>query len=103
MKLSLLLLLLIRFDDCGPPPQVEPRHGHNIGIVRSIDWTDRSFIMEEDGTHIQFQLKGCGENGYGAVPVWVGQHIEISYTQPSDGFGYVLRQCQIFDMVRRLP
>jgi hypothetical protein len=74
-RCSLLFALLLCTCACDDE-SAKPAPAHrNVGVVLSTDWHDRSFILEEDGTHITFQLKSCA----GTMPIWPHEHIEIHY------------------------
>ena len=86
-------------DDPGTPKHVPDIHVHNIGIVTSTDWHDRSFMLQEDGTGIMVWLKSCE----GSVPVWPGEHVEVNHRRVEDIWIGSYRNCEELDYVRRLP
>jgi hypothetical protein len=85
---------LMGCDEGRPTPtQSGPVIHRNIGIVRSVDWHERSVVIEEDKTHIVFTLRSC----HGEMPFWVGEHIDIRYHAHE-----YLTGCQDFDSVARV-
>lgn len=96
-ELLSLLLIFSMFSCVSSPEKLHPDIvGHNIGIVRSTDWQDRTVVIEEDKTHIVFVLKSCS----GSMPFWIGEHLEIKYRQQWSDWEYP--SCQNFDYVKRI-
>lgn len=99
MRVLLPVFFAVALCSCADEPKHIPDiRGHNVGYVRATDWNDRSFILEEEGTRITFQLKSCA----GSMPIWPGEKIEIWYRRTEWYAGAYKDWCQEFDRVVRI-
>jgi hypothetical protein len=99
VRLVLPFSILLFLSGCTVDARIEsgstPKTtaGHIVGIVASIDWYNKSFVLVDDEWRVVV-MQACNKE----VPVWVKGKFDIHYTYHDDRWD----PCETLDSVRQV-